>query len=336
VRDQATRALAWANARGAAPLAQNVVEPLLDREIVSAYRLFAILGGLAQDDGTPDWHIEPAFAFLAGEVEKKIAGAKKRTLRLLALGGNRQVARAVEFGLRRSTAAVDAKIAELLDVALPSRLARRIVPLFERLSLRERVDAARTRAMLSEAALGDPLAEIVAENDAHLTGAAAFTYGPRFAERFPALYDAGVVPLFERMSFLRSVPLFNELSGEDLRLVAERMDELELEADDTVFEKGDAGDELFVVLRGRVDVKDGGVKIASVGEREFFGELAVLDREPRSADAVATETTKLLRLRGADLAELMSRRPQIQEEILMVLVRRLRAATEGLVRRSVT
>jgi CRP-like cAMP-binding protein len=187
--------------------------------------------------------------------------------------------------------------------------------------------------MLPEDALGDPLNALVSLDDAHLVDAAAFTYGDRFRDRFPARYDGAVIPLFERMTFLRSVPLFGELSGEDLRLVAEMVEEVAVEADHPLFAKGDPGEDLYFVVRGRVAVRDGDVEIATFGEREFFGELAVLDREPRSADAVTTEPSTLLRLRSADLAELMARRPQIQEEILMVLVRRLRSATEGLTSR---
>jgi CRP-like cAMP-binding protein/HEAT repeat protein len=333
VREEASRALGWAESRGSQPVARALVEPLLDREIATAYRLYAVLGGLAHDDGTPDWEIADSFAFLGGEVERRIAGTKKRILRLLALGGSRKVVRAVEFGLRRPTPTSLAKVAELLDVALPPRLARRVVPLFERLSLRDRVAAARRLGVLPEDALGDPLAALITLDDVHLVDAAAFTYGERFRDRFPARYDDKVIPLFERMTFLRSVPLFGELSGEDLRLVAEMVEELTVEPEHVLFAKGDPGDDLYFVVRGLVAVRDGDVEIATFGEREFFGELAVLDREPRSADAVTAEISTLLRLRSADLAELMARRPQIQEEILMVLVRRLRHATEGLTSR---
>jgi CRP-like cAMP-binding protein len=137
------------------------------------------------------------------------------------------------------------------------------------------------------------------------------------------------------MTVLRSVPLFGELSGEDLRSVAEMVEEIELEAGHVIFRKGDPGDDFFLVVRGKVKVKDGTVELATLGEREFFGELAVLDRKPRSADTVAAEPTELLRLRAADLAELMARRPQILEEILLVVVRRLRALTETLTETSV-
>lgn len=330
VRERASRALAYVVGRGdRAPLARAFVEPLLDREVSFAYRLYGILDGLAHDDGVSDWEIDRSFAFLAGEVERKIAGVRQRVLRLLSLMGNQRVVRAVEFGMKRSSPAVDAKVAELLELSLDGKLARKIVPLFDRLTLRDRTAAAKRLGVYVEEAARDPLAAILAEGDPHLEGAALMTYGSRFRERFPERYDAGasMIPLFERMTFLRSVPLFGELSGEDLRSVAEKVEEVEYEADEVIFKKGDPGHDLFLVVRGQVAVRDGKVELALLGEREFFGELSVLDREPRSADIVATTASKLLRLRASDLAELMARRPQIQEEILLVVVRRLRRIT---------
>jgi HEAT repeat protein len=334
VRERAGRALSNVVRGGKrAPLSIAAVEPLLDREIASAYKLYCVLGGLAHDDGTPDWEIEPAFRFLAGEIERRIFAIRNRTLRLLSLLGNTRVLRGVEFGLRRPTPAVDAKVAELLELVLEPSLARKIVPLFDRLSLRERAEVARKLGFFAESAARDPLGAIVELKDDHVRGCAILTYGPRFAERFPTVYEAeaALIPLFERMTFLRSVPLFGELSGEDLRSVAEIVELVELPAGDVIFRKGDPGEDLFLILRGRVSVRDGKIEVATLGEREFFGELAVLDREPRSADIVCLEDAKLLRLRSADLGELMARRPQIYEQILLVLVRRLRGTTQRVV-----
>ena len=61
-----------------------------------------------------------------------------------------------------------------------------------------------------------------------------------------------------------------------------------------------------------------------MGEREFFGELALLDSQPRSADARCLAATRVIRLRGADLDELMTHRPAATREIVRVLVKRLR------------
>ncbi len=333
VRERATRVISRVVQEGKRPpLGQGVV-PLLDRELASAYRLSCVLGGLAHDDGTPDWEIEPSFAFLAGEVERRILQARARVLHLLALMGNARMVRGVEFGLRRTSAAVDAKVAELLELVLDPPLARRVVPLFDRLSLRERAEIARKLGVLDEGALQDPLQTLVNLEDPHLLGCAAHTYGNRFAERFPRVYEGltAVLPLFERMTFLRSVPLFSELSGEDLRSVAEIVEYVDYPSEATIFRKGDPGEDLYLIVSGRVAIRDGKIELNTLGEREFFGELAVLDREPRSADVACLSDTRLLRLRGADLGELMARRPHICEQIMLVLVRRLRVLTQRVV-----
>ncbi|MCS6901194.1 MAG: cyclic nucleotide-binding domain-containing protein [Myxococcales bacterium] len=330
VRERATRVISRVVREGKRPPLGAAVAPLLDQELASAYRLSCVLGGLAHDDGTPDWEIEPTFAFLAGEVERRILQARARVLHLLALMGNARMVWGVEFGLRRTSAAIDAKVAELLELVLEPGLAKRVVPLFERLSLREQAEIARKLGVLDEGALQDPMQTLVNLEDDHLLGCAAWTYGNRFAERFPKVYEglAPVLPLFERMTFLRSVPLFSELSGEDLRSVAEIVEYVDFPSEATIFRKGDPGEDLYLIVEGRVAIRDGKVELNQLGEREFFGELAVLDREPRSADVVCLCDTRLLRLRGADLGELMARRPPICEQILLVLVRRLRALTQ--------
>ena len=110
--------------------------------------------------------------------------------------------------------------------------------------------------------------------------------------------------------------------------MAEIVESIELGKGQVVFRKGDPGDDLYVVLHGTIEIRDGKIQLATLGPREFFGELSVIDHEPRSADAIAIDDAQLLRLRSADLAELMHRRPQIQEQFLVVLARRLREVTQ--------
>lgn len=333
VREQAARALSCVvRRRGRPPFRRDGVEPFVLREVLEAHRLTCVLAGLAHDDGTPDWTIDGPLAFLGGEVELRLAAARRRVLHLLGLLDDRGVLRAVEYALRRRAPGSDAKVAELLELGLPAGLRRMVVPLFDRLSLRERVRAARGLGLDLSETLRDPLRAIVETGDKHVLCAAMVSYGPRFAERYPAIYAAerAVIPLFERMISLRRVPLFSELSGEDLRGVAEILEEVELPAGRDVFEKGEPGEDMYVVLEGQVAIRDGEVELAKLGPGELLGELAVLDRDVRMADAHCLTDTRLLRLRGADLSELMARRPQIQEQILLVVVRRLRAVTQRL------
>lgn len=321
IRDRATKALI----RGRRPLPRDVVAPALTRELRRAYAIEVVRASLsAHPEGAAHRELEE-------EVELRFLESRRRVLQLLALRESRKLVQIVEVGLRKQTREVDAQIAELLEVALPNALARQVVPLFDRVTSGARVDAGRRAGLVAgDVPLDDPLGALVALDDAHLRGSALALEGDRMRSRFPQLFDAesGLIPVYQRMRFLRSVPLFGDLPGEDLRTIAEIVETVEHRAGDVVFEKGDPGDDLYVIVSGRVKIRDGRLEIAELGPREFFGELAVIDREPRLADAVVAEDAQLLRLGSADLGELMARRPQIQEQFLVVLARRLRAVTQ--------
>ena len=134
--------------------------------------------------------------------------------------------------------------------------------------------------------------------------------------------------IVEKVLFLKSVPLFAFLEGEELASVAEIAEEMELEPGGVVFHEGDRGDELYVIVSGRVKVygeRSGSeVQLAQLGERECFGEMALLEAEPRSASVAALEPCRLLKIGAEDFRELLHERPQISLEILKILARRLR------------
>jgi hypothetical protein len=129
----------------------------------------------------------------------------------------------------------------------------------------------------------------------------------------------------ERVICLKAVPMFAEASEEILADVAELLEEVEAKKGQVVFEKGAAGDSLYIVLSGRVRVYDGARTIVELGEKEIFGELALLDPEPRVASVAAVEDTRLFRLDREAFAELMAGNIEIVRGVLHVLCERLRA-----------
>ena len=137
-----------------------------------------------------------------------------------------------------------------------------------------------------------------------------------------------MVSLYERIRFLRSVPVFHELDGDDVLQLAQRVEQEEPTAGTLVFAQGDPGADLYLVVRGSVAIRDGERTLATMESTDFFGELALLDHQARSADAVVTEDAVLLRLRAADFEELMERRPRAMRAIVRVLARRLRSGRE--------
>ena len=131
------RSLSYAASHGTVPRPPDTeIAPMLSRELVAAYKMYAILAGLAKDDGIPDWKIDPPYDQLGTEIENEIGTVRERVLNLLALTGQAQArVRRPGQASRKRSAEVDAKIAELVDATLDRDLAASVVPLFEHLSL---------------------------------------------------------------------------------------------------------------------------------------------------------------------------------------------------------
>ena len=128
---------------------------------------------------------------------------------------------------------------------------------------------------------------------------------------------------------LRRVPMFSDLTPEELGSLA-RIGRYETAAAGSVLlHEGDAGDSSFVLLRGAVKVyrttpDAGDVMLATLKPGAVFGELALIDGEPRSASAVAMEPSDLFVLGRDDFIKLLSGSPRILGDIMVGLSRRLR------------
>jgi len=135
------------------------------------------------------------------------------------------------------------------------------------------------------------------------------------------------------VTFLRRVPLFDSLGERELEALAELTFSRTFAQDQLIILAEEMGDTLFIVRRGQVKVSlihaTGKEFILSLlGEGEFFGELAILDQRPRSANVVAMEETELLMLRRQDFLGLVRRVPEIAVALLEALAARLRRTDE--------
>jgi uncharacterized membrane protein len=132
---------------------------------------------------------------------------------------------------------------------------------------------------------------------------------------------------------LAEVELFEHLNDDDRANLAEAIDVRELAAGDTLFKAGEPGEALYVVRSGEVElfIKDTAgqrIALAIVGAGEMFGELALLDRGPRTATAVAMSDTELLELDRDDLLLLFQRSPAAALRLLAAMGRMTRKADE--------
>lgn len=143
----------------------------------------------------------------------------------------------------------------------------------------------------------------------------------------------------ETAALLRRVPLFAELSEQEAAHIAAVAVSRRFEAGTRIFQEGDSGDSCYVVRSGRVRVTrqhtDGrAITLANFHPGDFFGELAMLDGEVRSASVEALDDCELLALPGGDLRGLLSRQPEITVKLVVALTRKLREANERISRQS--
>jgi CRP-like cAMP-binding protein len=128
---------------------------------------------------------------------------------------------------------------------------------------------------------------------------------------------------------LGGVPLFARCDPGDLRVIADRAEIRSVAAGTRLIAEGEAGDEFFVVLDGTAEVRRQGAVVQGLGPGDHFGELALLDPAPRSADIVATAEATVGVLSRARFRLVLSAVPGIAEELLAFLARRLRAAEQA-------
>jgi CRP-like cAMP-binding protein len=136
-----------------------------------------------------------------------------------------------------------------------------------------------------------------------------------------------MITTVEKVLFLKSVDLFRALAGEELAQIAEIAEEQPFAAGEQVFAEGEPGDALYLVVEGAVKVHRGQRQLAHLGVRDVFGEMAVLDSEPRSASVTAVKDAVLLKIARDDFRDILQERPEIGMGIVKVLSRRLRDAS---------
>jgi CRP-like cAMP-binding protein len=131
---------------------------------------------------------------------------------------------------------------------------------------------------------------------------------------------------------LKTVPLFQNCSGRQLRRIAELGREGTYEAGQTICEEGKFADEFFVILDGHADVRIGGRKRGTLGPGDYFGEIALLrssliERSRRTATVTATEPLHCFRL-GASQFDVVLYEQDVAVKILREVVKRLDAAPD--------
>ena len=143
-------------------------------------------------------------------------------------------------------------------------------------------------------------------------------------------------PELDRIEFLKTVPFFDQLSNRQLKGVSDIMFERTYDTDEWIFEEGQPGAAMFLILDGKIAIEicreTSTTRLAVLESGAFFGEMALLDDTPRSANARALERTRTLALYRNDLTGLRRRHArtacQIYRSLATMIADRLRATNE--------
>jgi hypothetical protein len=308
--------------------------------------------GLLRDLGA-DSEFDALRASLTEEIEQN----RERVLLLLSFLYDARTISSARDNLESSSKEKRAYAAEILEVTLSQELKELTLPILENLTLPERLERLDRGFPQKQKSKLELLVALLAPNDGKtrnwtkacaIYGAAqSSTKGlteelrrlsadpsPLVAETSQwALHSNGDsngshgMLTIEKVILLKGVGMFAATSEDILADVATILEEVELTGGELVFGKGEQGDSMYIIISGRVRVFDGDKTINFLGEREIFGELALLDPEPRSAAVEAVEETRLFRLDRNTLFELMADNIGVVSGIVQVLCQRLRRMT---------
>ncbi len=132
----------------------------------------------------------------------------------------------------------------------------------------------------------------------------------------------------EKVLFLKSIDLFARIPGEDLAQISVITEEVTYEDGESIFEEGQLGDALFLVVSGEVRVHRGTREFARLGVGECFGEMAILDSAPRSATVSALDDVDCLKIEREDFYDILGEKPEIAQGVIRVLTARLRRSLD--------
>ena len=122
---------------------------------------------------------------------------------------------------------------------------------------------------------------------------------------------------------LAAVPLFEGLSKKQLRRISSLMTRIDRPAGQVLTTEGQQGYEFFIVLEGGVEVRQGDRVIATRRPGDYVGEIALLDRRPRTATVVATTPVSVEVLSRSEFVSLLAEVPELSEQVMATMAQRL-------------
>ena len=142
--------------------------------------------------------------------------------------------------------------------------------------------------------------------------------------------SSNMFSVLEKTLLLKSVNLFKNIPGDILSKIAQIAEEVEIGFDEKLFDQGEHGDSLYIIINGKISVTQNERSITILEEGDCIGEMALLDQEPRSAGALAIVDSILLKIDQDGFFELMASNSEIIKQIMKMLTKRLRQTNKKL------
>jgi CRP-like cAMP-binding protein len=126
-----------------------------------------------------------------------------------------------------------------------------------------------------------------------------------------------------KVQALKRAPLFEGLSRKELVLLARVTEDLEVPAGEVLCSEGETGQEFFVIVEGKTDVTSKGKRVATRGDGDFVGEIALLEDTKRTATVTAKTPLRLFVLTRQDFRRLVNENRSVERKVMQALARRV-------------
>jgi CRP-like cAMP-binding protein len=133
----------------------------------------------------------------------------------------------------------------------------------------------------------------------------------------------------EKLDLLHRIPLFAGFDRHHLERLGMLTEEIDVPADKVLIRQGELGDDLMIIYSGLVAVERDGKRVNKLGPGEFFGEIALVERGPRTATVTAETPCRLLVISHHDFHSVMEEFPEIAARVLSTLAHRLRTLDDN-------
>lgn len=136
--------------------------------------------------------------------------------------------------------------------------------------------------------------------------------------------------LIERVLLLKSLSIFSETPENILAEIVHLMVESHIPAGSVIVKEGETGNCMYIIFDGKIRIHSQNQSLAVLGEKDFFGELSLLDTETRSATATAETDCILFRIDQEPFYDMMESRPEVVKGVIKILCRRIRSVNQKL------